>query len=230
MLNPVVHDLAHFNDVNFTQFQAAGGKGIIHKASQGVGMTDQMYPRRRAAWAAAGGKLWGAYSFATADDPIAHARHFLAVAAPDANTLCALDYEENPHSPMSAQQAWDFMREVEHATGRLCWLYGGSLVAEEITPLCVRSSAAAEFFAARPLWLPQYKTGLGDVTLAELRPRIRVPGPWKDWTLLQYTGDGVGPLPHGMPGTARGADLNVFDGDAAALAAAWAGAALPVAA
>jgi hypothetical protein len=44
--------------------------------------------------------------------------------------------------------------------------------------------------------------------------------------LLQYTGDGVGPLPHTAPGLENGADLNAFDGTDDALRAAWAGGAL----
>jgi lysozyme len=227
MLRPVVADMAHFNSVNFTALAGAGIVGVIHKATQGVGMTDQQYARRRAA-AAAAGLEWGAYSFATGDDARAHARHFLAVAQADAATLMCLDFEDNPRSPMSGQQAWDFMREVEDATGRLCWIYGGNRIKEQITPLCRRSSAAADYFKARPLWLCQYKLGLPPgIDLAGLKAHIRVPPPWDDWTLLQYTGDGVGPLPHTVPGVENGADLNVFDGDDAALRAAWAGKVVP---
>jgi lysozyme len=222
MIIPKVADMAHFNPVNFTQIKAAGIVGVIHKATQGVGMTDDQYARRRAAAGAVGIK-WGAYSFATGDDARAHAHHFLQAAAPDAETLCCLDYEDNPKSPMSAMQAWMFMQEVEQATGRLCWIYGGNRVAEYIAPLCVKSSAAADYFKARPLWLCQYKTGLGAIELAALKKHIRVPAPWDDWTLLQYTGDGVGPLPHTVTGLENGADLNAFDGSDEELAAIWAG-------
>ena len=224
MIKPVVADMAHFNPVNFTEIKAAGIVGVIHKATQGVGVTDHQYAARRPV-AEAAGLLWGAYSFATGDDPAANAKHFLAVARPDAKTLLCLDFEDNPHSPMSGQQAYDFMRAVEDATSRLCWIYGGNRVREHITPLCEKSSALADYFKARPLWLCQYKTGLpAGIDLAELKKHIRVPGPWHDWTLLQYTGDGVGPLPHTVPGLEKGADLNAFDGTDDALRAVWAGA------
>src|SRR5689334_2383175 len=108
MLHPVVADMAHFNTVNFSAIKEAGILGIIHKATQGIGVTDQMYARRRAA-ARETGLLWGAYSFATGDNAQAHAKHFLEAATPDSGTLCCLDFEDNPHSPMSGQQAWDFM-------------------------------------------------------------------------------------------------------------------------
>jgi lysozyme len=226
MIRPVVADMAHFNPANFAKIAAAGIRGVIHKATQGVGVTDGQYAARRPL-AAAAGLLWGAYSFATGDDPAAHAKHFLAVAQPDANTLLCLDYEDNPHSPMSGGQAWDFMRAVEDATGRACWIYGGNRVAEHISPLCHASSAAADYFKARPLWLCQYKTGLpAGVDLAELKKHIRVPAPWDDFTLLQYTGDGVGPLPHTVDGLEPGADLNAFAGSDDELTVVWAGAAI----
>jgi len=223
MITPKVADIAHFNPVNFAKIKAAGIRGVIHKASQGVGMTDSQFVSRRNQ-AHAEGLLFGRYSFATADDPVAHARHFLAVGGkPDDDELCDLDFEDNPKSPMSGQQAWDFMRAVEDQIQRHCWIYGGNRIFEHITPLCVKNSAAAEFFKARPLWLCQYKTGLGAIELAELKKHIRIPPPWDDWTLLQYTGDGVGPLPHTVDGLEHGADLNAFDGTDDELAAIWAG-------
>jgi lysozyme len=225
MITPIVADMAHFNPVNFLSIKAAGIRGVIHKATQGVGVTDSQYAARRPVAEAAGLK-WGAYSFATGDDARAHAKHFLAVAQPDAGTLLCLDYEDNPRSPMSAQAAWDFMRAVEDATGRLCWIYGGNRIAEHISPLCHANAAAAAYFKARPLWLCQYKTGLPNIDLAGLKKHIRVPAPWDDFTLLQYTGDGVGPLPHTVPGLENGADLNAFAGTADELAAVWAGAAI----
>lgn len=226
MIQPIVADMAHFNPVDFAKIKAAGIRGVIHKASQGVGVTDQMFVPRRAQ-AKAAGLLFGRYSFATADDPVAHAKHFLAVGGrPDDDELTCLDFEDNPHSPMSGRQAYDFMRAAEDITGRLCWIYGGNRIAAHITPLAASSSAIADYFKARPLWLCQYKTGLGDVDLAALNKHIRVPAPWDRWTLLQYTGDGVGPLPHSVPGLENGADLNAFDGSDDALAAVWAGAAV----
>jgi GH25 family lysozyme M1 (1,4-beta-N-acetylmuramidase) len=226
MIRPVVADMAHFNPVDFAKFAASGGVGVILKASQGVGVTDPTFVARREL-AKAAGLLVGRYSFATGDDPVAHAKHFLSVGGkPYDDELCDLDFEDNPHSPMSGQQAYDFMREVEDHTGRKCWVYGGNRIFEQITPLCQRNSQAADYFKARPLWLCQYKTGLGAIELAALKPHIRVPAPWNDWTLLQYTGDGVGPLPHTAAGLENGADLNAFDGSDDALRAAWAGAAL----
>ena len=85
MITPIVADIAHFNPVNFSAVKQSGIVGIIHKATQGVGMTDQMYARRRFT-ALSVELLWGAYSFATGDDPAAHARHFLSVAEPGMTT------------------------------------------------------------------------------------------------------------------------------------------------
>lgn len=223
MIRPQVCDVAHFNPIDFAKVKAAGIVGVILKASQGVGMTDPTFVARREQ-AKAHGLLVGRYSFASGDNAVAHAKHFLSVGGkPDEDELVALDFEDNPHSQMSAQQAWDFMREVEQSTGRMCWLYGSNRIPNLITPLCHHSATAAEYFAARPLWLAQYRTGLGDVSLDELKKHIRVPPPWKDWTLLQYTGDGIGRQPHGVDGLKPGADLDVFNGTEEELRAAWAG-------
>ena len=77
------------------------------------------------------------------------------------------------------------------------------------------------------MWLCQYKNGLpAGIDLAGLKKHIRVPTPWDDFTLLQYTGDGVGPLPHTVAGLEPGADLNAFAGTDDELAALWPGAIL----
>jgi lysozyme len=229
MIAPVVADLAHFNTINFAKVKAAGIHGVIHKATQGIGMTDPQYAQRRDL-AMSTGVWWGAYSFATADAPKDHVAHFLNVAKPDAQTLMCLDFEDNPKSPMSGAQAYEFMERVEQDIGRMCWIYGGNRILEQITPLCQRSSATADYFAARPLWLCQYKNGLGDVTLEQLNAHIHVPGPWKDYTLLQYAADGSGPPPHNVDGLEPNADLNAFDGPIESLQALWPGPPIPQAA
>ncbi|MGY3459085.1 GH25 family lysozyme M1 (1,4-beta-N-acetylmuramidase) [Bradyrhizobium sp. LM3.4] len=63
------------------------------------------------------------------------------------------------------------------------------------------------------LWLCQYG------------PTPRLPTGFENWWLWQYTGDGIGPLPHNVPGIVAGnggIDLNAFDGTVDELAASWA--------
>jgi len=230
MITPVVADMAHFNTVDFHKIAAAGIVGVIHKATQGLGVVDHQYAPRRAL-AVQAGLLWGAYDFATGDNAVANAKQFLGMASPDDATLVCLDFEDNAKSPMSGQQAHDFMDAVDQAIGRACWIYGGNRIFEHVTPLCQNSSAMADFFSRHPLWLCQYKTGLPDgISLDDLNKHIRIPAPWKAYSLLQYTGDGVGPKPHSVDGLEQGADLNAFDGEVDELKAIWAGTAFAAAA
>lgn len=223
MLTPIVADMNHNNPVDFTKLALNGIVGIFHKATQGLGFTDKAYaPRRELATSL--GLEWGAYDFATSDDVAANVDRFLSVAKPDDRTALCLDFEDNPKSQMSAAQAREFLDRVDQATGRACWIYGGNRIFEKITD-------GDPWWALHPLWLCQYKTSksLRNTTLQILKKSIRIPPPWKTWTLLQYTGDGVGPLPHTVPGVENGADLSVYDGTQDELRAAWPGGSLEVA-
>src|SRR5208282_5903057 len=150
------------------------------------------------------------YDFASGDPPAENAARFLADVAPSPHTLCCLDYEKSAtHSQMTAAQARTFMEAVDQKIGRACWIYGGNWVAENISVQRM-SSADVDWWRMHPLWLCQYKTGVQPATYGDLLRMLRIPRPWSAPTLVQYTGDGVGPPPHTVPGLERGADLNVF--------------------
>jgi hypothetical protein len=89
------------------------------------------------------------------------------------------------------------------------------------------SSADVDWWRLHPLWLCRYRLGIAPASYAELLAHLGpMPHPWSAPTLVQYTGDGVGPPPHTVPGLERGADLNVFGGTRDQLAAVWGGAAI----
>src|SRR4051812_31477381 len=115
----VVIDLSHFNRVtSFDEVKSAGIAGIIHKATEGLGEIDQTYVSQKSA-AQAAGLWWGAYHFATGDDPIAQAQHFLSFVNPGQQDLLVLDFEQNPAgSSMTLPQAEQFVTHVQQATGR----------------------------------------------------------------------------------------------------------------
>ena len=206
MIHPVVCDLNHANQINFTKVKAAGILGIIHKATEGF-WRDPAYKSRRSA-AEAMGFLWGAYSFATGDSVKANVETFFEAADPGDKTLMCLDFEDNSRSEMSGSQAREFLDRVDQKLGRACWIYGGNRIFEHVRP-------NDEFFAQHPLWLCQYKLIEVD-SLDELNDHIKVPPPWENYTLLQYTGDGFGPRPHTVDGLEDGADLNAFGGESLA--------------
>lgn len=212
---PVVADFNHNNTVDFAKLAGAGCVGVILKARQGIGFEDPAFRARRDAARAVGIKV-GAYDFATHDDATDNAADFLKTTGIDRDLSYWLDFEDNRASQMTADQAGDFLDAVDQATGRACGIYGGNRIFEQITD-------DDPWWALHPLWLCQYKTdaSLRNTDLAGLKPHIRIPPPWKSWFLLQYTGDGIGPNPHTMPGLENGADLNAFDGTPDQLRAAW---------
>jgi len=217
---PLVADLAHFNPVNFTTLQDAGFVGIIHKARQGIASGDPKYAARMAA-AKHAGLRWGAYDFATHDDVAANVAAFLATARLEPTDSAWLDFEDNTHSQMSGDQAYEFLDRVAQKRGRACGIYGGNRIREQIKPHDPKWIDMAQCAA---LWQCRYVKAQP----ADNADLFRVIAPIPPWTknfLIQYTGDGVGPRPHTAPGLANGADLNAFNGAPDELAAAWAGSA-----
>lgn len=209
-----VADMNHNNPVDFGKLAKAGCVGVIHKASQGLGFTDNKYAARRVA-AKAEGVAWGAYEFNTRDDVVKSVDHFLAIAQPDEHTSLWLDFENNPKSEMTVDQARRFLDLVDMRTGRYCGIYGGNKL-KELLP------GPDAFFAKHPLWLCQYPKA-SSVQDAINRGLFKLPRPWRDVGafLIQYTGDGIGPPPHTMDGLEKGADLSFYRGTADALRAAW---------
>jgi len=202
-INPLVVDLSHHNDVtDFSAVKAAGIAGIIHKATEGVGFTDKLYADRRGR-ALGVGLLWGAYHFLRPGSTAAQVDFFLKVAAPDTATLLALDHEDERVALIDAKE---FLLRVEDAVGRKPVLYSGFLIKQQL------GNSIDGYLAAHRLWLAQYG------------PRPVTPRNWPSAWLWQFTGDGVGPKPHSIPGiVGSGIDINSYEGDAVKLAAEWSG-------
>jgi lysozyme len=209
-----VLDLSHHNcgpggpddDIDFAALAAFGIRGIIHKASQGASIVDRTYADRREQ-ARAAGLLWGAYHFATGDDPEAQLTHFLEVAQPDAQTLLALDHEPNNGNDLDVDGARAFLDAGRQKLGRQLVLYSGNLIKEQLRE-------PDEFFGGHRLWLCEYG------------PRMILPPAWAQagaW-LWQFSGDGVANRDVTVPGLARGntVDMNSFAGSDEDLAAQWA--------
>jgi lysozyme len=203
VINPLVVDLSHHNDVaDFAAVKAAGMAGIIHKATEGVGFIDKLYADRRGR-ALGVGLLWGAYHFLRPGSIATQVDFFLKVAAPDETTLLALDHEDERVALIDAKE---FLLRVEDAVGRRPVLYSGSVIKEQL------GSRIDGYLAAHRLWLAQYS------------PRPVTPRNWPSAWLWQFTGDGLGPKPHSVPGIVdSGIDINSYEGDAMKLAAEWSG-------
>ncbi len=203
-INLKVIDLSHYNPVtNWGAVKAAGIVGVILKATQGAGMVDVTYASNFAQ-ARAAGLLVGAYHFNTGENVQAQVGHFLSVAKPDAQTLLALDFEDNPSSNMSLPQAKEFLLEVESRVGRAPILYSGNRVKDLL------GNTKDEVLSSFRLWLAQY----GPVP----RPQTSWTAPW----LWQFSDGEVGPWHAPVPGVRGYVDLNSYAGTDEQLAKEWA--------
>ena len=213
-MTPYVVDISHHNTgtlaggvIDFEAMQKAGIWGVIHKASQGRAYRDPDYAARRKD-ATRVGLLWGAYHFNTGDSIDGQVENFLAAADPDDKTLLVLDFEDNRLSNMSIEQAITFLGLAEKRIGRSLAIYSGNRVKANIYRL---SGLDRDYLTSHRLWLCQYG------------PRAVLPTGWAKWWLWQYTGDGIGPLPHAIAGVkGTGIDLNTYSFSREQLAQEWA--------
>jgi lysozyme len=197
-MTPNVIDIYHGNVVNdFGALKAAGIIGVIHKASQGANYADPLYAKRRQL-ATNAGLLWGAYTFNTGEDVTAQVAQFFSHAEPDANTLMALDFEDNPNSQMSIGQARQFLNQADAKLGRKLVLYSGNRVKD------ILGGQVDSFLGSHRLWLAQYG------------PAAKVQASWTKQWLWQYSEAGK------LPGTDGAIDLNAYSGSPSDLAKEWA--------
>ena len=190
----------------------AGIWGLIHKATQGIGVNDPAYRTRRVS-ARAGGLLTGAYHFNTGDSMPGQVNHFFDAVQPDASTMMALDFEDNRASQMSLSEAVQFLQLADAKLGRPLWVYSGNRIKELI---CHASTEVRQTFAKRKFWLCEYGAA------ARMTDSNGHALPWASPTLWQFTGDGIGPMPHTLPGiVTKGIDINSYAGTLDQLKADW---------
>jgi GH25 family lysozyme M1 (1,4-beta-N-acetylmuramidase) len=215
VINPIVVDVSHYQSFEpggLTKLKGAGYYGVIHKADQGSQRTDSTYPAHRAAVLAAG-LAHGAYHFNNGDDVAMQVAHFFKVATPDANTLMALDFEDNRAGNMTIAQALEFLKRGDDLLGRPLWIYSGNRM-KDLIPAA--SDDQRDFLAIHPLWGCEYGP------LFKMFDVNGKPLPWTRVSLWQFTGDGVGPEPHSAPGIiGTGIDINSYSGTPEELAAEW---------
>ena len=128
-----VIDLYHADEVtDWDRLKSAGIVAVIHKATEALHFTDSAYLKRKAI-AKAKGFLWGSYHYASGDDPVAQANHYLDFAKPGADELICLDCERSsqpkhgPHVPdMTYDQLVAFVGQVQARAHRLPFVYGGA--------------------------------------------------------------------------------------------------------
>ena len=203
----IVADFSHHQArVDFAKVRAAGVLAVVHKASQGAHYVDPRFaPRRDLARSV--GLLYGGYHFATGEDPAEQAAHFLARLQP--GDLAVLDVERNPSkkgTSMSLLDAEQFVRAIFRARGRWPLVYGGGDYLRDVL-----KPAADSILSACPLWWARYASTGGPG---------RLPAPWKQATIWQYTDGSHGPTPRTLDGVGP-CDRDAFAGSDDALSALW---------
>ena len=201
---PKVVDLSHWDDVQdgLAGAKAFGIRGVINKVTEGLGGEDHSFSWRRAP-AAKQGLLYGAYHFIRPGRILQQVDWFLSRIGDTTDLLLALDHED-PNVPLSDAQLW--MQAVHDKVGRWPVLYSGFLIKEQLR------ASDHPFWSNIKLWLSHYSD------------KPTWPNAWKTPWLWQYSGDGLGPTPHNVPGIVcgRGIDMNSFSGTDDELAAQWA--------
>lgn len=219
-ITPRVADVNHANTIaspfphgpepaGFAALAAGGCWGFIHKASQNV--ADPAYARRKPI-AKSAGLLWGAYHFNTSAPAADQVRLFLSSANLAADESAWLDWERNPNHDMPLAMAIDFIDQVDQKLGRACGVYSGDVVKSRIIGA---TAAQRDFLGKHPFWLAEYGP------TARMIDANHHPLPWATPFIWQYTGDGIGPAPHTLPGLENGADLSTFNGTKEQMTAAW---------
>jgi hypothetical protein len=207
---PMVVDISHGDGVtNFRDAKAAGVVGIIHKATTGATGRTEFYAERRQQ-AREAGLLWGAYHWGTSADVRAQVENYLTYAAPDDETLMALDFEKTVGNQMTLQDCINFCQQILTQKKRKVVIYSGSTMKENL------ARRKDDFLGGHRLWLAQYG------------PKPACQDSWDSFWLWQYTdgidntGAGICTRVPGLTGDYRGhLDCNYYAGDADQLRSEW---------
>ncbi|MHA3774740.1 glycoside hydrolase family 25 protein [Verrucomicrobiota bacterium sgz303538] len=225
--NSVVN-MSHYDEMNphFSKMANEGIVGTIHEATYPISKIDDKYGRRQMD-ALSAGLLWGAYHFGDATDPVRQADHFLDLVASkwqvpgssskkNGGVLLVLDFEENNHYPggtMRVDQAVKFVEYVRRRTGKYPGLYASENRIKEIINNPRVDPSAKSSLSRCWLWVANY----------HYQPRATAP--WGNWSLWQYTGDGICDLPRALfpigVANIRKAERNMFSGSTGAARAFW---------
>jgi len=205
-INPLAVDLSHWDPAyDYDDVRADGIVGVIYKASDGQGYTDDTYVGQQQA-AKRAGLCWGSYHFADASSVSGQVDNYLRFAAPDPDELFCLDWEDNPsgNGMMSVDDCKVWITAVENALRRPgeCVVYSGNTAKEQIDGM-------DDFFGTRRLWLAHYSSS---PTWQES---------WETYWLHQFTDGVYGPEPHSVDGVGP-CDINSYAGTASQLRAEWA--------
>jgi len=201
----LVIDPYHANSIDWEKLSTERRVvAIIHKATIGMDKVDSGYAKRKEE-ALKRGYLWGSYHWGVAGNPEKQADFYIDTVKPGPDELIALDLEDAMSKTlMNVDEAILFVERVKARTGRYPVLYTNHSSAKLISTK-YRNSV----FAKTPLWYARFKATVTDFPA----------GVWPSYTLWQFSSELLAQLP--VAGTKPDMDINVFNGSAEQLKAAW---------
>jgi lysozyme len=99
---------------------------------------------------------------------------------------------------MSLSEAGSFVEHIHLKTKQYPILYSGQSFLNETLG---ETKATETVLSQCPLWIARYSS-----------QQPQLPPAFSDYVLWQYTGDGVGPLPHSVKGISSPVDRDQFNG------------------
>jgi lysozyme len=188
----------------FVDWSGVSGAGIAFayiKATEGISINDSQFARNWSVSSARGVPRGAYHFFRFNDDPIAQANFFLASANPQAGDLLpAVDLESTDGVSDVTQLVRTlgaFTSRVEQAlSGRRMMIYTG-------WGYWNSNFQGSDAFSGHPLWIAEYNN----------QPAPSLPNGWSNWSIWQHESNGS------VAGINGDVDLDVLNGDAAALAA-----------
>ncbi len=204
-MRPDVVDIYHGDTVDsFHDMAASGVKGVIAKASQGVTLDSAYKSFEARVKSLETPMLFGAYHFATNRDAIAQATYFLSRISK--GTLMVLDCERHTGDQVTVAQSEDFVHEIIRRTSSIPVLYYGEWLLEQEASGGI---GARSILRQCPSWIARYGS------------TCPTPIAGSDLVLWQFTGDGVGPEPHTVPGIKANCDTSQWVGNVADMPEFW---------
>lgn len=172
---------------------------VLTKATEGVGFTAQTLQRNKSELRRVG-LPHGFYHFASVIDPIDEANYFVnQIGDYQKGELLMLDWEPEAFVANPPQWALQWLQRVESLTGT--------------KPLIYMNSSTAQSFDWSPVVQNNNGLVVANYGVDDGSPH-NAPGSgwWPFWAIWQYTSRGV------LDGITGNVDLDIFNGDAAALA------------
>lgn len=181
-------DISHWQGVvDFKKLVKDGNQFCIAKATDGLGGVDPMFNRNRIE-AKKAGLIFGAYHwFHPSQDILKQVGHYVNVIGKrqPGELPPTIDWEPTTDTKLvgiaaTKQRVKMFLDELEKIEGVTPMIY--------CSPGFVQDYGDLSMFASNPLWIAHYGVN-----------HPRVPAPWKNFTIWQYTDKG-------------GLDLDLFNG------------------